>query len=55
MLRGFLKSSSASEADEPSRKLLWIYVPDYNKYGRMSTIEFIPASGQSNRTGAVWQ
>ena len=31
MLRGFLKSSTASESDEATRSLLWLYVPDFNK------------------------
>jgi hypothetical protein len=55
MLRGLLKSSIANENDEPSRSLLWLYIPDYNKRGRMSTIEYIPAPGFSNRTNAVWK
>ena len=55
MLRGFLKSSRSNEVDEPSRTLLWLYIPDYNKKGRMGDIEYIPKSGTSNRTNAIWQ
>lgn len=55
MLRGFLLSSTPSEDQAPSRSLLWIYVPDFNKQGRMSTIEYIPAPGYNNRTNAVWE
>jgi len=54
MLRGFIKSSRANEEEEPSRSLLWLYIPDFNKQGRMSTIEYIPEPGSNNRTNAVW-
>lgn len=54
MLRGFLKSSRSNEVDEPSRTLLWLYIPDYSKKGRMGDIEYIPKSGMSNRTNAIW-
>jgi hypothetical protein len=55
MLRGFLESSRSDEQQETSRTLLWLYIPDFNKQGRMSTIEFIPSRGSNNRTNAVWQ
>jgi hypothetical protein len=45
MLRGFLKASVASEKDESSRDVVWLYLPDFNKQGRMATIEYIPKQG----------
>ena len=55
MLRGFLASSRSSESEEPSRTLLWLYIPDFNKGGRMGSIEYIPAPGMANRTNAYWE
>lgn len=30
MLRGYLKASVASETDDSSREVVWLYLPDFN-------------------------
>ena len=55
MLRGFLKAATADEGTDPDRQLIWIYLPDYNKQGRMSTIEYVPKMKSTSRVDAVWQ
>jgi hypothetical protein len=54
MLRGALRASVATENEKPSRELIWLYLPDFNKQGRMSTIPFIPAPGKNTSDGAFW-
>lgn len=54
MLRGSLRASVATETDAPSRNLIWLYIPDFNKLGRMGTIPYIPASGKNTSDGAFW-
>jgi len=55
MLRSSLRASVATETDVVSRELIWLYIPDFNKLGRMGTIPFIPAAGKNTSDGAFWK
>ena len=54
MLRGSLRASVATETEALSRELIWLYIPDFNKHGRMGSIPYIPAAGKNNSEGAFW-
>lgn len=54
MLRGFIGSSAALETDTSEIQFLWLYLPDFNKQGRMAEISYIPAVGQNTSVGAFW-
>jgi hypothetical protein len=55
MLRGTLRASVGLETDEPARELIWLYIPDFNKQGRMGSITYIPAPGKNTSTDAHWK
>ena len=38
MQRHFVSAARASEEEVVQKKMLWLYVPDYNKKGRISSI-----------------
>jgi hypothetical protein len=42
MLRGLETAAINNEGDDITRQLVWIYLPDFTKGGRMATIPFIP-------------
>ena len=48
MLRLYTKSSLPDETATLDKVLLWLYIPDFRKGGRMGNITFIPNQGKSN-------
>lgn len=46
----YVTASSIPEGEESTWEVLWLYVPDYNRQGQMSTIEKIPMQGQTFNT-----
>ena len=44
LLRMYASAASVPEGNEPTWELLWLYVPDYTRNGRMGEIKTIPWS-----------
>ena len=52
LLRHYYESTRAIETEDISRKLLWLYAPDFNEQGRMRDIVRIP---NADGTGDLWR
>ena len=45
LLQMYVTSSSIPESSDLTWEVIWLYVPDYNKEGRMAEIDKIPVKG----------
>ncbi|CDW71083.1 adenylyl cyclase [Stylonychia lemnae] len=55
LLRQYTNSSFANEGDDQTKELLWLYVPDYNKDGRMGSIAYVPSQGTNSSVNPIWK
>ena len=54
MLRGYTKEATTDETTDVSKELIWLYVPDFNKYGRIDHIKYIPSLGNNDSDHVFW-
>ena len=54
LLREYVESSHAVEEDTLTKEVLWLYIPDFTKNGRMSNVSSIPQPVGSNSTAPYW-
>ena len=54
LLRNYIKSSAPDESSTLSKEIIWLYVPDFNNNGRLSTISYVPQAGSNSSDGAFW-
>jgi hypothetical protein len=48
LLRQYVVASRGVETDELTSNLLWLYVPNFNESGKMSSINYIPNRNYSS-------
>ena len=46
----FIHSQRSGESSEPEKKLVWLYIPDYNKNGMLSSIKHVSKSDRDIAT-----